>query len=71
MHRWDTFLLPKDGWIRVRFVANNQGVWLLSDQTQWHQAAGVAMQIASMTSTPVRVPDEVTKFCNAADLDDK
>ncbi|EGG05845.1 multi-copper oxidase laccase-like protein [Melampsora larici-populina 98AG31] len=66
----DTFLLPKDGWIRVRFVANNPGVWLLSDQTQWHQAAGVAMQIASLTSTPVRVPDEVTKFCTAADLDD-
>ncbi|KAG0143863.1 hypothetical protein CROQUDRAFT_48195 [Cronartium quercuum f. sp. fusiforme G11] len=61
----DTFLLPKDGWIRIRFVANNPGVWLFTDQTQWHQCAGVAMQIASMTSFPVQVPEEVSKFCSA------
>ncbi|MBW0466134.1 hypothetical protein O181_005849 [Austropuccinia psidii MF-1] len=59
----DTFTIPKGGWIRIRFVTDNPGIWLLSDQVQWHLASGAAMQIASQNSKWTEVPSEILKFC--------
>lgn len=63
--RRDTFLIPKNSWIVIRFEANNPGIWLLSDQTQWHFAAGGAMQISSRKPEWPKIPEEIQKFCQA------
>ncbi|KAA1078996.1 hypothetical protein PGTUg99_019718 [Puccinia graminis f. sp. tritici] len=60
----DTFTIPKDGWVKIRFPTDNPGMWLLSDQIQWHLAAGGAMQISSRKAEWAKVPDEVQRFCS-------
>ncbi|KAA1110202.1 hypothetical protein PGT21_014057 [Puccinia graminis f. sp. tritici] len=60
----DTFTIPKDGWVKIRFSTDNPGMWLLSDQIQWHLAAGGAMQISSRKAEWAKVPDEVQRFCS-------
>ncbi|CAH7689888.1 multi-copper oxidase laccase-like protein [Phakopsora pachyrhizi] len=60
----DTFTLPKDGWIRVRFLSNNPGIWLFSDQNLWHLSSGSALQISSMISQQSKIPDQIQLFCN-------
>ncbi|KAI9617394.1 hypothetical protein KEM48_004846 [Puccinia striiformis f. sp. tritici PST-130] len=62
--RRDTFTVPKDGWVKIRFATDNPGMWLLYDHIQWHLAAGGAMQFSSRKAEWVRVPDEVQKFCS-------
>ncbi|PLW31310.1 hypothetical protein PCASD_13645 [Puccinia coronata f. sp. avenae] len=59
----DVFTIPKDGWVKIRFLTDNPGMWLLSDQNQWHLAAGGAMQLQSRKAEWPAVPDEVKKFC--------
>lgn len=38
----DTVTVPSDGFVVVRFRANNPGYWLLHCHFEWHMAIGMA-----------------------------
>ncbi|CAI7619413.1 unnamed protein product [Penicillium manginii] len=41
--RRDTFILPPQGYLVLRFVADNPGVWLFHCHIDWHLSQGLAM----------------------------
>lgn len=43
--RRDTFILPPQGYLVLRFVADNPGVWLFHCHIDWHLSQGLAMQL--------------------------
>jgi FtsP/CotA-like multicopper oxidase with cupredoxin domain len=49
--RRDTFTLPNHGWITVRLVANNPGIWLLHCHVTWHMILGMSLVFAYPTAT--------------------
>lgn len=42
----DTVYVPRRGYVVLRFVADNPGIWMLHCHVLWHQASGMAMGIA-------------------------
>jgi laccase len=36
----DVISVPAEGWAKIRFVADNPGVWLLHCHMDWHVRAG-------------------------------
>lgn len=52
----DTQTLPRNGFIVVRFLANNPGTWLLHCHIPYHQLMGQAMAIAEATELVPRAP---------------
>jgi hypothetical protein len=40
--RRDVVSVPPGGWAKIRFVADNPGVWLLHCHIEWHMHAGLA-----------------------------
>ena len=54
----DTVSVPALGWVRIRFQANNPGVWMLHCHIDWHMAAGLAvvLQVALQRLTPSFMP---------------
>ncbi|PSR82485.1 multicopper oxidase-domain-containing protein [Coniella lustricola] len=43
--RKDTVYVPAFGYVRLRFWADNEGIWLLHCHILWHEASGMAMAI--------------------------
>jgi FtsP/CotA-like multicopper oxidase with cupredoxin domain len=41
----DTFMVPRRGYIVLRFKADNPGIWMFHCHVLWHQASGMAMGI--------------------------
>ena len=41
----DIVSVPAQGWAKIRFIANNPGVWLLHCQITWHIAAGLTSKV--------------------------
>ena len=41
----DVISVPAKGWSRIRFIANNPGVWQFHCHIVWHVAAGLVMQV--------------------------
>jgi FtsP/CotA-like multicopper oxidase with cupredoxin domain len=39
----DTFIVPRRGYIVLRFRADNEGIWMFHCHVLWHQASGMAM----------------------------
>ncbi|CAF3352797.1 unnamed protein product [Rotaria socialis] len=39
----DVVSVPASGWAKVRFLANNPGVWLLHCHIEWHMDAGLTL----------------------------
>ncbi|MCJ1290772.1 hypothetical protein MMC34_002314 [Xylographa carneopallida] len=64
--RRDTVQVPEMGFVVLRFVADNPGVWLLHCHIEWHVAAGLS---ATMIEAPValqqreRIPFEGIQLC--------
>jgi iron transport multicopper oxidase len=50
--RRDTFVLLPDGYIVLRFQANNPGVWLFHCHIEWHVDQGL---IATMVEAPLDI----------------
>ena len=50
--RRDTFVLKPNGYIAIRFTANNPGVWLFHCHIEWHVDQGL---IASMVEAPLEL----------------
>lgn len=39
----DTVYVPPWGYVVIRFLADNEGIWLLHCHVLWHQSSGMAM----------------------------
>ncbi|KAI0506852.1 multicopper oxidase-domain-containing protein [Xylaria bambusicola] len=63
----DTITAEGYGWVLIRFVADNPGVWLFHCHVIWHSEAGMGMQFVSRLDDlrGVQVPDEARKLCDA------
>ncbi|OJD35382.1 multicopper oxidase [Diplodia corticola] len=72
--RRDTASVEAFGWLLVRVVADNPGVWALHCHIGWHTEAGMLMQFATRVddvglSPGIRIPDEHLALCTADGLD--
>jgi len=55
--RRDTFVLRPDGYIVLRFQADNPGVWLFHCHIEWHVDQGL---IATMVEAPLEIQKTLT-----------
>lgn len=65
--RRDTAAVEAFGWLLVRFVADNAGIWALHCHNAWHMEAGMGMVVA-VGEAEMRgwdIPEEVGKLCEA------
>ncbi|CAG8543243.1 13821_t:CDS:2 [Acaulospora colombiana] len=51
----DTATVPAQGWIALRFVADNPGVWAFHCHIEWHVEAGLVVKF-------IELPDEIKKL---------
>lgn len=42
----DTFTMPHNGWVTIRMVADNPGVWILHCHVTWHVQMGMSLLFA-------------------------
>ncbi|KAF1959011.1 multicopper oxidase [Byssothecium circinans] len=63
--RRDTASLEPYGWLLLRFVADNPGVWAFHCHVGWHSEAGLSMQFLERSEVLAkqRVPREVERLC--------
>ncbi|KAF8557403.1 hypothetical protein OG21DRAFT_1505349 [Imleria badia] len=63
--RRDTLTLPGFGWVLIRFVADNPGLWAFHCHIGWHMAAGLMMQFASLPSQvqEFQIPSYLQQQC--------
>ncbi|KAJ1642449.1 ferroxidase fet3 [Coemansia asiatica] len=69
--RRDTFVVPALHYIRVRFLANNPGVWLFHCHMDIHFALGLAMtfvEAPEVLQKTQSVPEQLKKMCVAQGL---
>jgi FtsP/CotA-like multicopper oxidase with cupredoxin domain len=64
-HRRDTLTLPGFGWVVIRFITDNFGLWAFHCHIGWHMAAGLLMQFASLPSQiqQFHVPSYLVEQC--------
>lgn len=57
------------GWVLLRFVADNPGLWLFHCHMIWHSEAGMGMQFASRVEDMRgwTVPEESRRLCEASE----
>ncbi|TGJ83324.1 hypothetical protein E0Z10_g5455 [Xylaria hypoxylon] len=63
----DTITVEGFGWVLLRFVADNPGVWLFHCHVIWHSEAGMGMQFLSRIDDlrGLEVPEVARKLCEA------
>ncbi|KAG2093564.1 multi-copper oxidase laccase-like protein [Suillus cothurnatus] len=63
--RRDTLTLPGYGWIAIRFITDNPGLWAFHCHIGWHMAAGLLMQFASLPSQiqQFQIPSYLSDQC--------
>nr|AAS21670.1 multicopper oxidase 4B [Phanerodontia chrysosporium] len=63
----DTFAVPGSGWLLMRIVTDNPGIWTLHCHIAWHMAAGLMMQISSLPSKAAQldIPRDIVRQCSA------
>jgi iron transport multicopper oxidase len=62
--RRDTFVLKPNGYMVLRFQANNPGVWLFHCHIEWHMDQGL---IATMVEAPLDIQKTLTLSQNHID----
>ncbi|KAI2616481.1 putative multicopper oxidase [Hypoxylon sp. NC1633] len=69
--RRDTVTAEGFGWVLLRFVADNPGVWLFHCHVAWHSEAGMGMQFVSRTDSmrEWKLPEEARRLCDAPEED--
>ncbi|KAI8962274.1 putative multicopper oxidase [Daldinia sp. FL1419] len=67
----DTITAEGFGWVLLRFVADNPGVWLFHCHVIWHSEAGMAMQFLSRVDVMKewRLPRQATRMCEYPEAD--
>ncbi|KAI1107601.1 putative multicopper oxidase [Jackrogersella minutella] len=65
--RRDTVTAEGFGWVLLRFVADNPGVWLFHCHVIWHSEAGMGMQFISRVDSMREwvLPEDAKKLCDA------
>ncbi|OMP82501.1 Laccase-2 [Diplodia seriata] len=69
--RRDTASVEAFGWILLRLIADNPGVWAFHCHIGWHTEAGMLMQFATRVdelADGLRIPDEQLELCKAEGL---
>ncbi|XXG98615.1 hypothetical protein Hte_004940 [Hypoxylon texense] len=63
----DTVTAEGFGWVLLRFVADNPGVWLFHCHVIWHSEAGMGMQFLSRVDVmrEWELPEDVRRLCDA------
>lgn len=58
--------LPGFGWVLIRFVADNPGLWAFHCHIGWHMAAGLMLQFASLPSKvqEFQIPSYIQQQCS-------
>jgi len=69
--RRDTATVEAFGWILIRLVADNPGVWTFHCHLAWHSEAGLAMQFMTRSDELARnqIPRANLDLCAAAGID--
>lgn len=69
--RRDTASVEAFGWVLLRFVADNPGVWAFHCHVAWHSEAGLMMQFLTRTEglEGMEVPGANRKLCQARGLE--
>lgn len=65
--RRDTVTVQQYGWVLIRFVNDNPGLWALHCHIVWHLEAGMMLQIQGMNSVMKdwTIPNNVLGLCEA------
>ncbi|KAI0549063.1 multicopper oxidase-domain-containing protein [Xylaria curta] len=63
----DTITVEGFGWVLLRFIADNPGVWLFHCHVIWHSEAGMGMQFLSRIDElrGLKIPEEARGLCDA------
>ncbi|KAG2160191.1 multi-copper oxidase laccase-like protein [Suillus bovinus] len=61
----DTLTLPGYGWVAIRFITDNPGLWAFHCHIGWHMAAGLLMQFADLPSKvqELQIPSYLSDQC--------
>ncbi|KAK7844285.1 laccase-14 [Quercus suber] len=66
----NTFGVPKEGWLAIRFVANNPGVWFwhchLDRHMTWGMSSVFIVKNGDTTETSIRKPPPQLPLCEAS-----
>ncbi|RPB04170.1 hypothetical protein L873DRAFT_1667298 [Choiromyces venosus 120613-1] len=64
--RRDTVTIEAYGWVLIRFVADNPGMWAFHCHIAWHLEAGMLMQFLTRPDIVAgwKVPEDVKGFCD-------
>ncbi|KAJ3306097.1 ferroxidase fet3 [Kappamyces sp. JEL0829] len=66
--RRDTVVVPSNGYVVIRFRADNPGVWFFHCHIEWHLQAGLVLQIIeapTVLQQRLRIPAQVIDQCQA------
>lgn len=64
--RKDTVIVPRRGYVVVRFRANNPGVWMLHCHVLWHEGSGMVMGLqVSGNEEHAQIDIEAGRFCDS------
>ncbi|RIB24408.1 Multicopper oxidase [Gigaspora rosea] len=63
--RRDTATIPAEGWIVIRFVADNPGIWAFHCHIEWHVEAGLVAQFVELPNElrELKPPDDWEQLC--------
>ncbi|KAF9152509.1 hypothetical protein BG015_005148 [Linnemannia schmuckeri] len=66
--RRDTVTIPPYGYVVLRFVSDNPGLWAFHCHIDWHMAAGLLMQFLALPSQvkAFEIPQVVRELCRAS-----
>lgn len=69
--RRDTASIEAFGWMLLRLVADNPGIWAFHCHIGWHTEAGMLMQFATRVDglASSRIPDAHLELCKASGLE--
>ncbi|KAF9930604.1 hypothetical protein FBU30_000307 [Linnemannia zychae] len=65
--RRDTVTVPPYGYVVLRFVSDNPGIWAFHCHIEWHMAAGLMMQFLTMPNQvkAFDIPADVRELCTS------
>lgn len=61
--RKDTIIVPPGGYVRIRFIADNPGYWLLHCHLEPHQIEGMSVLVAELPEQQNPPPAELNQVC--------
>ncbi|KIP03948.1 ferroxidase/laccase group [Phlebiopsis gigantea 11061_1 CR5-6] len=63
--RRDTFDIPSQGWMMIRYISDNPGPWTLHCHNAWHMAVGMLLQLNNLPSKALRmkIPQAILDQC--------